>query len=236
MSVEHGNVPWIEPRTYAKIQQLVDGYRCPKELTHDAGEIFAGSYDVPGLRFEKPPVIFDIGANCGAYTRWVIDRFPGAQVQCYEPNPEAFEILLQNVRHLRLEAKCHPVAIGASTCKKILHKGKHNLGEASFHDLGAQLIDRGVFVNVASAESLGDCDVIKVDTEGCEVEILTAYLKDPTRGVHPQVVSFEFHREADRRHLDALLYEMGYSLARGMVQYPSIGVLNYVHQSAKKEK
>ena len=53
-------------------------------------------YDIPGLELETPFVL-DIGANIGAFACWALERWPGAEVNCYEPVPANFDMLRQNV-------------------------------------------------------------------------------------------------------------------------------------------
>lgn len=228
-------VPWVEPETYDRMLRLFDGYQCPPEMRHDACEVFSGVYDVPGYSSGGKLRVIDVGANCGAYVRWVTDRWPEAEVTCYEPNPDAFSCLLRNVRHLRLKAECHPVAVRrAAATGAMLRMGIHNMGEASFHDLGCQ---RGegdaVFVDAVAAAGLPDCDVLKIDTEGCEVEIIDAYLG--SRVHHPDVISLEFHRARDRVRLDEVLRMGGWSLIRGVIRYDDLGTLNYVHQRVRRQ-
>jgi FkbM family methyltransferase len=57
-------------------------------------EIFyTGHYELPdqvarvldGLG--RPPVLLDLGANVGLFGIWALDRFPGAQITAFEPDP-----------------------------------------------------------------------------------------------------------------------------------------------------
>jgi FkbM family methyltransferase len=225
----------------------------------DAAEVFVGAYNVPNLSFEKPEkvLILDIGANCGAFAVWAADRWPKATIHCYEPQPEALGYLTRNARDLPVTI--HGLAVTDATSFGVpLRLGKHNLGEASFHNLGCQTNDT-IPVDTISAQTLPPCEILKIDTEGSEVTILSAYFglsmteaaefvsearTAPTvdrifvekirqaRARAPAVISFEFHRETDRVFLDRFLLALGYVLMCGTIRSPMLGVLNYVHSMA----
>jgi FkbM family methyltransferase len=62
-------------------------------------EIFySGHYRLPddAARFldglGRPPRVVDLGANIGLFGVWVLDRFPGAEITAFEPDPTNAEI------------------------------------------------------------------------------------------------------------------------------------------------
>lgn len=63
------------------------------------------------------PVVVDAGANIGLFTLEVLARTNGrARVYCYEPIPEAFEILALNLQHCsRAKVTAIPKGLGATT-------------------------------------------------------------------------------------------------------------------------
>lgn len=228
---------WWSPSDYERIKRLFEGYSCPENMRSDACEVFAGCYDVVGLQFDRPPLVIDIGANCGAYMRWALDRWPGCKIHCYEPNPEAFEILSMNVSSVPSLSEgsvtAHETAVSDRSGQAMLRKGLNNLGEASFFALGEQSKD-ATPVEVIPASKLSPwCDVLKIDTEGCELDILRSYLRmrENGRSPRPSLVSFEYHREEDFRVLDSLVVASGYILASGQITNHRLGILNYVHKS-----
>jgi FkbM family methyltransferase len=203
-------------------------FTCPRNMWDHVRPVFAGEYDVPGLTFATPPRILDVGANVGAFAVWAMQRWPGASVTCYEPNPAAREYLVRNVP---LE-DVRPTAItveheGIKPGEGVLYLGKNNLGEASFCDLGEQDVRNYVIVDCVPPFGLPRADILKVDTEGCEVEIISGYIHAHVTAP-PRAVLFEFHRPKDRVALDRLLDAYGYTLAQGHIASPERGTLCYV--------
>ena len=70
------------------------------DLAQGWGEIFEPAIaDVYGLRLSPPPdVIWDIGANIGAFCCVAAHAFPDAAIIAYEPDSEVVEVLEKNVR------------------------------------------------------------------------------------------------------------------------------------------
>jgi FkbM family methyltransferase len=210
---------------------LPQGFLCPRHLVSGACEVLAGEYE-PGLpagmlEADWRPHVLDVGANVGAFATWALHRWPGCIVHSYEPNPRAFEVLERNavIGGFTVEWSRHAAAIvgelvGPATA--ILHEGGLNLGEASLHvDVGAKA-DEGIPVSVVDAAELAAAQVVKVDTEGCELEILDRYLATHAT---PAIVMFEFHRAIDRLVLEELLSWYGLALWRGHVRSPCRGTL-----------
>lgn len=72
-------------------------------------EIFIDRTYTPGSFPTLPtqPTIFDIGANIGLFTLFALDRWPDARVYAFEPVPEIFQVLREN---LRPYPNAHPIA------------------------------------------------------------------------------------------------------------------------------
>lgn len=195
--------------------------RCPPDMHGHVLEVLNGGYDVPGLEFDAPPRILDLGACVGDFAVWAAHRWPGAIIACFEPNPKAFALLEDNLRGTGVAL--HQAAVRAIAGSAPLYFGRQNLGEATFY--GTETHTAGsVLVECASAMNLSDCDVLKIDTEGCEVEILREYLR---RDGLPRAILLEFHSEEDRRHIDVILGGL-YSLVRGRIAHAGMGTLCYV--------
>lgn len=209
-------------------------FHCPPDMIGHCLKIANGEYDIPGLEFAEPPRVLDIGANVGAFAAWASERWPGAKVRCYEPNPVAFGYLRHNVPTDDPGALQNAGVLDlgpGETMQRTLYFGKNNLGEASIHDLGEQQVD-GVPCTFVSARDLPVCDVLKVDTEGCEVEILRAYIAECGRS--PGVVLLEFHFARDRREIDMMLAHCNYTLVRARIDHPNRGILAYAHERVLK--
>lgn len=198
-------------------------FRCPENMAHHCAKVLVGEYDVP-INFPEPPTILDIGANVGAFSVWALGRWPGCRIMAYEPSPEAVSLLRENVEAHGVEV--HPVAVRALGGMAAMRAGKNNLGEASFHELGEQAGDQFA-VQCVEASTLPRVDIIKIDTEGCEMEILA----NLTYTNVARAILVEFHRESDRKSIDRLLGPV-FSLWRANITTSDRGVLRYVRTSA----
>jgi len=142
----------------------------------------AGEYDLATLPdLPSPVAVLDIGANIGNFARYARQRWPGAVVHSYEPHPDTFEKLCEafpeGMPGLAVQAAVtHPVT--SPTMR--LYEGVNGSEECSLRtDVRwphlSQRLDKYVEVPVTDSAILPICDVLKVDTEGAEVEILRGY-------------------------------------------------------------
>lgn len=200
----------------------------PENMIFDVTAIFErGEYEVPGIGFVKPPRVLDIGSNVGAFALWAAIRWPGATVDCYEPNPAALAYLERNAQpHMTV----HPVAVvGAKgpsritlrtgavflgcTGRDLLPDAPENLGGVSFD------------VDAVRSSDLPHAEMVKIDTEGCEVEILEGYDLSQTH-----VVMLEWHRREDRKLVEALLEGQGFTLWSQTQRAPWLGTSRWVRE------
>lgn len=187
-------------------------------------EVVAGRYDVP-LEINAP-VILDIGANVGAFTVWASHRWLNSRIYAYEPIRSNYELLQKNIREKSVETLVTLInkAVGWSDSGTMrMRLGKNNCGEASFYDLGEQL---DVFEDVDSiqASELPKANIVKIDTEGCEVPILRELDLSAAKAV-----MLEFHRVEDRKLIDDFLTTRhAFTLIKCYIHRVDRGVLKYV--------
>jgi FkbM family methyltransferase len=193
--------------------------QCPQSMVRHVQKVMEGEYsclyDHPG------PVILDVGANVGAFAAWAALRWPGSIIHCYEPLPDNFELLRANTAFLGSRVVLNQCAVGDPGRDK-LFLGKNNCGEASFFQLGEQLQD-WVRVTTRHPSTLPKAQILKVDTEGAELEIL-AGLEE----IDFDVILLEYHSEDNRRAIDGLL--RNYWLVGGSIRHLARGVLKYMHR------
>lgn len=128
----------------------------------------------------KDPVVVDVGANTGRWTRELLARYPTAQVLMIEAQAE----LLPGLCHLaaRHERASAVNATLASTRGKktfyVCHGDRYRSGSSLLPELsGHPLEERTVMtqtldVVVREADLGGPVDFIKLDTQGSELDIL----------------------------------------------------------------
>jgi FkbM family methyltransferase len=138
-------------------------------------------YDLSTLPDIDRPVIIDVGANVGAFSWFALQRWPGAKVYAYEPHPVTANLLRQNMTGLPVQTYERAVLKtmpGSATVT--LYEGVNASTEASTRDDVrwphlSQDLNKSYRVHAWPADRLEHADVLKIDTEGSEVEILEGY-------------------------------------------------------------
>ena len=174
--------------------------------------------------------VVDIGANVGAASVYFSLNYPLADVYAYEPDPRSFDLLRRNaerVPRIRLEN----VGLFSADCRKLLYDSNFDSVTASVR---TSILNRGTGTEVvlrdaaAVLAAIPQPDIIKIDTEGCEVPILYA-ARDIA--ANSKVVYVEYHSETDRRIIDCLLGPT-HILVRGGASNPHRGEFCYVRRDA----
>ncbi len=182
------------------------------------GHVFAGEYDVEIYK-RTDPIVLDIGANVGAFSVWATYRWPDSVVHAYEPISETYEYLVKNTELLP-NVTTHHAAIGAKDeDARQMFYGGNNRGQSSFY-YGDEQRDYGETVTVLSAQSLPYAHVVKVDTEGAEVEILE------NLQFKPEIIVVEFHSALCKTRIVEILQENFFPIhtsfahiGRGMMKF-----------------
>jgi len=191
----------------------------PDNMVKHIEKIFKGEYDIP---YENPnPVILDIGGNVGGFSLWADKRWANSKIYSYEPIKNNFSLLKENTKDMN-NITISNVAIGSKTETRVMYYGAHNVGECSFIN-GAEQVDEGEEVSVMSASLLPDANIVKIDTEGAEIEILENMI------IKPDVYLIEFHSAYNRRRIDNILYD--YTLMAADIKLPNYGILKYALSS-----
>lgn len=178
----------------------------------------------PVLPFvEDVRVVLDAGANCGATSVHLAHHHPDATVHAFEPGSEALGYLRRNVAALP-NVVVHPFGLHSVDAELELHLASDDLGQSSVLHPPAASDGRSETVQVraagpwAEAEGIERIDVLKVDVEGCEVEVLRSlgrYLPDV------KVLYVEYDSRAARREIFELLdrtHELYFSMLMAMDQ------------------
>ena len=150
-------------------------------------------YFIP-LPFE-PKSILDIGANIGAFAQRAHNEWPSAHIICCEPMPF-------NVCHLRRNVYAGATVISAAVREfsgiDDIFIGD-NFVTGGFVQFGRQT-KQSIMVECIAANELPSCELVKIDTEGCEVEILKKLFLGKT-----QAIFLEHHSRADAETIKAML-------------------------------
>lgn len=178
-------------------QPAMTRFLCPPSMQPHAAKVFAGEYDLP---LDDVRWVLDVGANVGAYSVWARRRWPEVGIFAYEPDPRNAALYRQN----EPDATLHEVAVCVEGSMP-LYRGRHNCGEASLFPGEEHDLDDVVQVRCIAASDLGSADVLKVDTEGCELAIIAGYRHlETVRGV-----AYEWHSQRDREAIARILAAHG---------------------------
>jgi FkbM family methyltransferase len=213
----HGSIPFYLFKTDSSFQI--------------ANDIFAGvTYPIVPLVSGVKTVV-DIGANVGAASVYLATAYPEAQVYALEPGSSPLSLLRQNVASLH-NVTVLPFGLHSSEKTLTLFHGKIDTVESSVspslrttsESEPIQLLGASQFL---SSHGIDKVDVMKIDTEGCEVPILRSlekYLPEV------KVLYVEYHSERDRRLIDGILAKT-HVLWRGHVNLAYRGEFCYLQRA-----
>jgi len=172
--------------------------------------------------------VVDIGANVGAATIYFACQFPAARIWAFEPSPDSFALLTANTGDLP-QVQRFAFGLFDRDHETLLYQGKDDAVENSI-GRSCELRDEGFPITLRSADTalteagLDAIDILKLDTEGCELPILRSLT---SRLPRTGVIYLEFHAEHDRVEIDRLLLPT-HALFRGKIMKPYRGELCYV--------
>lgn len=139
-------------------------------------------YERFGTLIQDGWVIVDVGAGLGDYTVFAAEHSPSIRVFAYEPFEESFALLGDNLRLNGIEnAQVFNTAVGGRSglMRLDLTGGEplqiqsadhvHNDEESSDDSIVVPSLSLG---DALSSNSLGKCDLLKLDCEGAEYAIL----------------------------------------------------------------
>ncbi len=139
---------------------------------------------LPKLVEGKNPFFVDVGANVGDYSEALSKRFPHCRVLALEPQPDVFRTLLANLSNV---AGLQALNLGAGAEAAELTMYSYAEGACTEHaslyaDVFSELRPsetRAIAVQVDRLDRIveqngytGEIDLVKIDTEGHELEVL----------------------------------------------------------------
>lgn len=157
---------------------------------------------LPGTIKNDNPVFFDVGANVGDYTKALLASFPEASIHAFEPHPENYLQLNEQISSDKV--KTHNIAVGKTSGELTLYDRADRDGSrhASLHEAVISEIHKQEVVSVkVTVESLDDftekegikhIDFLKIDTEGNEFAVLQGASKLLKNG-NIGCIHFEFN-------------------------------------------
>jgi FkbM family methyltransferase len=200
-------------------------------------EIFTEYCYLPVPPVHDARVIEDVGANVGLAAAYLRLSWPDAEIHCFEPAPAPLSYLQINARRI---GNCMVHPFGLYSCDKTatMFLGREGMATTSlFHhnyssDERISIPLRDAFSAFQEILQGRDIDILKLDTEGCELPILN---RARTFLQTARLIYIEFHSEADRRNIDDLLFG-SHILWRAEISSPHRGLLTYVLRSVLPER
>jgi FkbM family methyltransferase len=174
----------------------------PQETELMYNEIFVNKdYTSGGITVDNGNTVIDIGANIGMFTMFLLRNFKGLTIHAIEPVPATYECLkLNGERYGDLgKVKTHNVAIGAHPDTEIeivvypnmagnstlfpeikepqreatstMFSEEENEYLYSHFPLSIRMTTLSSLINTNAIDRI---DLLKIDAEGCEIDILNA--------------------------------------------------------------
>lgn len=160
-------------------------------LRYDDGEIRFARYATRG---KLSPVIFDVGANIGAWTLQMLKGSPTAQIHAFEPTPNTF-------MKLRAHLDSHNVVLNqraVGSRSEVLRLYDYGHSEiASLHardDQEPRTVHEVEVVSVPQyciEQGIKNIDFLKIDAEGHDYEVLKGS-KEMLNAHQIEVLQFEY--------------------------------------------
>jgi|GEM_PF-5041258 len=179
------------------------------------GQVFLfDEYEVGRLRLPAAPVVCDVGANVGFFSWRVAALRPAATVLAFEP-ASANVVRLRRVFELAgIGGEVSPRACGRSAGHAVLYLRNsvtHSLDPLWHTDLDAGSGSEDVELTTLDAEcdrhGFGHLDLLKIDTEGAEVDVLAGAAAILP---HTRHVVLEYHSLAGRAECLGILRGAGF--------------------------
>ena len=158
-------------------------------------ELRQDRYGLDRIDFAPGALVLDVGAHVGLFAAYVGLRHPGVLIHSFEPFPDNFELLRENVERNRVSnVRIHNFALSGDGRLLKMATNPKNSGGASCHSLTladrpADMLPSATLDAVIDALDIERCKLLKIDCEGSEYEILLA-----TRTLEKvEYLSGEFH-------------------------------------------
>jgi len=191
-------------RTASGLRFTVDGHDV-FAATLSAGYLPEGRDFEAFMQLVRPgSVVVDVGANFGLYAlSAALYARPRGKVFAFEPAPDAFALLEQNIAEngLRALVTARPAAVGATAGRAQFYVGR-DVSFSSLHrtrrlEEGAKPVDVDVVALDEALAHLPSIDLLKIDVEGGEGDVLRGARELLGRSRAP-IVQFEFsHKNLD---------------------------------------
>lgn len=151
--------------------------------------IIDDDYQISTMR-QPIKTIIDVGSGLGDFALVVAKKFPQAKIFAFEPNPDQFKLLKENIKLNNINnVKSYQIAVGTKK-SYLLHLFSFNIHSStvktnkSKKTIKVKGIRLDKFIN-------GKVDLLKIDCEGAEIDILKS-ISDNKMGLIKKII-VEYH-------------------------------------------
>ena len=176
------------------------GYNNHKNF-YSSGEIFF----LRKVCEEKPKICLDIGANVGKYSSYLLEN-SSAKIIAFEPMPKSFTELNKIKKNYSNRFFIYNIGLGDKKVRKNINFDKNNLQWANFNPevnkidylknnkrkIRCSLNTLDNFVKKNKKIFNSRIDLIKIDTEGFELEVLKG-AKKTIKKLKPKYIQIEYN-------------------------------------------
>ncbi len=160
-------------------------------------EIFVNNvYNRGEVKINEGDIVFDIGANVGVFSLYA-SQIKRTQVYAFEPHPNNFKILLNNVRKNKItNVECFDYALGIADETRILIEGNiaggHKLSNENEHanSEGNLKVKSVTLSRMTEKLNIDTIDFVKLDCEGAEGEIIKSLGQDGLKKINKMAIEF----------------------------------------------
>ena len=221
ISIDAKGVVFTVRSSGIKVRCQPGDHRSPPVETFNFADFEPAESRVMQKLFEGLDTFFDIGANIGWHSLTLSSRFRDAQFFCFEPIPDTYQHLLENI-HLNAfqNIKTYNTALSNTTRKQNFFFYRACSGNASAVDLSTRPdVEKIECHQVRLDEFMGEAklpspDFIKCDVEGAELLVFQG-AQDTIRTAKP-IVMAEILRKWSAKYdynpnqIFRMFFDMGY--------------------------
>jgi FkbM family methyltransferase len=199
------------------------------------------TYTPVGDEIREGDTVIDIGAHIGAFSVLAATRDRDVTVYSYEPLPDNFNLLKENIELNHLEnVKPFPLAVAGSG-------GRRKLFLCEKDSCGHSLLGAGNYVEVEcitlseilEGNNIETCSFVKIDCEGAEYEILFNTPEEYFNRI--KRIFLEYHPYIEEEHsyssdkLVTLLKDRGFEIKSVKSLEDGFGYIGAENKNASKD-
>jgi FkbM family methyltransferase len=171
---------------------------------------------------KKNPVIFDIGANIGAFTIWLAKYFNEGKIYSFEPQRLVFQMLCGNIAINNIfNVYAYNLAFSKDNCRIEIQEPNYNipndfgtfsLVNNTINDKSEKIIlDLYTIDNFVIGQQIENIDLIKIDAEGMDLQILHGAIETIKKYKPVIFVEFFDNNKSIQNELETFLKDLNYS-------------------------